>query len=140
MDKNIEIIRDESGRINRIVQYFKKIKHGQWVSFFKSGLIREIGNYNRGVEFGIWKEWYASGQLKEECHYKKGIKIPINFWDEHGNKLLENGTGYTIEKFGTKEYDVYKHFFQNGEFKSEEKIEGVSFGRFEPNNPHPKNT
>ncbi|TVQ50760.1 MAG: hypothetical protein EA362_01575 [Saprospirales bacterium] len=140
MDKDIEIIRGEARRIKRIVQYFNKVKHGQWISFFESGLIQEIGNYNEGIEFGIWKEWYRSGQLKEECHYREGRKIPLNFWDEQGNKLLENGTGHTIEKFGTKEYDVYKHFYQNGEFKSKEKIEGVSFGKFKPNTPHSRNS
>jgi len=46
--------------------------------------------------------------------------------------LLENGTGYTIAKFGTNEHDVYRQFFRNGVFKSEEKIGGVTYGEFKP--------
>ncbi len=135
MDKVIDIIKYDSGKIKRIGLYLNGIKHGQWVAFFESGLVHWVGNYVEGREFGIWKEWYEFGGLKEECYYNEGIKVPLNFWDEVGKQLLNDGTGYTIEKFGTHEHDTYKHTYQNGEFKSEEKLQSVSYGKFRPSDP-----
>ncbi len=128
-----DILKFDSGNISRAGYYKNGIKHGQWVSFFENGIIHWIGNYLNGVELGIWKEWYESGELKEECYYVDNSKIPINFWDSEGNKTLENGTGFTIEKFGANFNDVYKHHFVNGVFEKEEKIQGVVYGKFIPN-------
>ncbi|TVQ42777.1 MAG: hypothetical protein EA362_12590 [Saprospirales bacterium] len=28
------------------------------------------------------------------------VQLPLNFWDEQGNKLLENGTGHKLKNLG----------------------------------------
>ena len=75
--------------------------------------------------------------MKEECYYVDNSKIPINFWDSEGNKTLENGTGFTIEKFGANFNDVYKHHFVNGVFLEPVSLaildQGVVYGKFIPN-------
>ncbi len=133
MKSKIDILRYKSGPIKRIGNYLNETKHGQWVFFFESGIVQWIGTYKHGREIGIWQEWYNSGQRKEECRYRDGEKIAVNFWDEEGRQTLKDGTGYTYEKFGANDNDVYKHHYENGVFKSEERISKVSFGNFIPN-------
>jgi antitoxin component YwqK of YwqJK toxin-antitoxin module len=132
MEVKTDIISYESGQIKRIGRYRNDKKHGQWVFFFENDIVKWIGNYDDGSEFGIWKEWYESGQLKEECKYLNGEKYALNFWDKEGNQILIDGTGYTVEEYGSSDADVYKHYYKDGVFEKEEKISGVTFGKFNP--------
>lgn len=106
-------------------------KQGIFKRYYDDTKIAIISEYDNGKRTGSVKEWYPNGQMSEIGKYSNNEYVVEQFWDENGKQLLKDGTGKTIRKYGTNDYDIYEQYFENYEFKGEQKIQGVTFGKFE---------
>ena len=123
----------ENGNKKKEVFFRNDIEDGEWKMWHEKGKLYIEQIKTLGKSEGYWKEYYENGNIKEIGEYKNDEYFPIDFWDEKGNKLLSNGTGKKIEKFGTFEMDIVEHYFENGKFIKEIKISSAKYGSFSPN-------
>ena len=79
LSQDVKRKRVTSGNLTEI--YFvlkedKKIKHGQYIKYFKDALLREsiieVGFYENGDKVGKWYSCYPNGQLWHETNYVNG--------------------------------------------------------------------
>jgi antitoxin component YwqK of YwqJK toxin-antitoxin module len=123
MNESIEYY--NNGKIKSVGILNESKREGLWKFYFEDGKLEKEISYLNGKHEGLWKEYYENGKVKEETLYKSGIGIVVNFWLENGEQTLINGTGYKIEKYGALERDVYKQYFEKGEFLKEDKIDSL---------------
>ena len=123
----------QNGQLKETGSLIDGKKVGLWTYYYENGAKRLEANYVEDKNDGKWTEWYENEKITEEGIYKNGEYVVRNFWDEEGEQLLINGSGKTIRKFGTSQGDIYEQYFENGEFKGEKKIQGVTYGKFIPN-------
>ncbi len=116
------LIYSENGVLFKEENYLAGQLHGIIKRWFANGNLAIQSEYLNGKSNGIWNEYYENGNRKEEGYYENDKYVTKNFWDEHGEQTLINGTGYKIEKYGALEMDIYKQFFEDSKFVKEEKI------------------
>lgn len=55
----------------------KKIKHGEYTSFYLNGKVKEKGQYKNNQKDGKWLAYHKDGSLNEVQHYQLGQKVEI---------------------------------------------------------------
>ncbi len=140
LEEDEELIQEFHPNENLKSIYIEKsgLKNGTFKRFYDDTQLAYTSEFKNGQNNGGVKEWYPNGQLSESGKYIKGEYIVEQFWDKNGVQLLKDGTGKTIRKLGTNDYDVYEQYFENFDFKGEKKIQGVQFGKFEQNENNDK--
>lgn len=66
--------------------------------YHENGKIRKTANYENGKLLGEVKEYYENGTMLRLERYDADAYYICQYWDENGNTLLVNGTGYFKEK------------------------------------------
>ena len=134
LDENEMLIQEfhQNGNLKMIWIEKEGVQNGVFRRYYDNTLIAVESNFQNGKRNGEVKEWYPNGKQLEIGKYVEGEYIVEQFWNEKGNQLLINGTGKTIRYYGTNDDTVYEQYFENYEFKSEKKLKGVNYGKFEP--------
>lgn len=128
---------------------------GRYQTWYENGQVEKSGRYAqeeqneqkrikspRHFKVGEWKEFYENGNPRLESDTKDGVHLLLNYWDEGGNQLLKNGTGFCISenRVGSSVFvreGHYKSFKPHGVMKryrrgillnTTEYVEGVRHG------------
>ena len=116
----------EEGSLVRMVEYLNDQKNGQSTRYFPNGIIAVQFEYKNDILDGPGFEYYSNGKIKEEWKYENGKYHPINFWNEEGEQILINGTGYTIFHGGVAGLEISRIHLKNGQYIGEEKISKIT--------------
>lgn len=57
----------------RVFNGTRPVRHGPYVSYFRTGQKKLSGNYHHGKKDGLFTQYYASGEEKEKAHYRDGV-------------------------------------------------------------------
>jgi antitoxin component YwqK of YwqJK toxin-antitoxin module len=104
----------------------KKLEHkqsdnnervGEYKEWYSNGQLAEAGTYISTYEReGSWLEYYKDGSKKLDAEYRNEECLIHNYWNEHGEQILKDGTGLYIHKIGGSEYyeQEYKNYKKHG--------------------------
>ena len=105
--------------------YNNGYKDSSWTNFHENGTKEWEGIYKTDIRINDWKYWYSNGQVKKIINYNEGERT-LNFFDESGKLLVENGEGswaeyYENEKIKAngsftkgRKHGVWKEFYSSG--------------------------
>ncbi|MCF0072248.1 DUF4375 domain-containing protein [Dyadobacter sp. CY261] len=103
---------------------------GLYKEWYDNGQLSKTGTYISAFERDKdWLEYYQDGSKKLKAEFKDGTFLIHDFWNEHGEHLLIDGTGLYINEYSysedvigreEQEYKNYKrdgkqHSYRNGQ-------------------------
>ena len=125
----------ENGGVFSEGAYENNYKNGKWKYYYQNSKIKAEGNFQDDKKIGDWKYYYETGSVQEITNYEKSgtglvervmlyypngnllgtqshnnkIVSYLEYFDESGKKILENGTGKLIQygDNGKKSYEAY---------------------------------
>ncbi|MEX2336773.1 MAG: hypothetical protein WD555_05840 [Fulvivirga sp.] len=91
---------------------------GKYQVHFNNGQLSETGRIINGVKVGTWKWFHDNGALRMEGVYdEQDILIINDFWDETGNKWVEDGNG-----------KIHKSLLEDGTYENGKVVDGYRSG------------
>ncbi len=90
--------------------YNDGLKDSVWVSYWEFGDTMSTGIYEDGNKIGKWIEYYENGQVQSVKIHKDTITQLVDYWDNNGKKLVENGNGKIKTDIGSEKIrvEIYK--------------------------------
>ncbi|WP_075350325.1 DMP19 family protein [Algoriphagus marinus] len=85
---------------------------GEYSKWYENGVLNwKYTLDNKGNHTGPYFEYYPNGKKKAEVD-RRSLEVKyINFWDDKGNQLLNNGTGMYYDEYQIGDI-LYRHEYQ----------------------------
>lgn len=61
--------------------------------YYPNGKLMTKGLYQDNLRYGIWTSYYENGKIKDKVAFNGNFICALEFYDNSGNPLMENGTG-----------------------------------------------
>lgn len=91
-------------------------KDGEFIFYHENGQIEKKGFYKKNIKDGKWTYLYENGNMKQVIEFIANDFIVWEYYDENGQKLLENGTGKWITPLFKEDLlqRTLEAYFENG--------------------------